>query len=260
MISKYKWHFLIGIILAAVVIYYIDRSIAALNHTVKNFDEAYFASLPQKENDTINQCSIPGYIEKLRKKSYLKAQVKMAASDSVGVIINLRDSVILLQIKGVNVRKIKIRECLVSSFFHRANQEAVFDMLSAPLIVTGMNATFSKDPLKVNVAPKDTIEAMQNAIAKPDTTDFEAVYFTLETNKNIRFFIAQSEDTIVSDKRAHFYFDLNDRLEHAKSDLKAISSFREPEYTPYIKIWIPKSEAKIIFYAIPHEGMITMTL
>ncbi len=99
-------------------------------------------------------------------------------------------------------------------------------MLSDPLIVTEMNATFSKDPLQVNVAPKDTIEALQNALVKPDTTDFEAVYFTLETDKNIRFFIAQSEDTIVSDRRAHFYFDLNDRLEHAKADMKAIASFK----------------------------------
>ncbi len=105
MISKYKWHLIIGIILAAAVIYYLNRSVSAVNHTVKNFNEAYFASLPQKEGDTINQCSIPGYIDKLRKKAYLKSQVKMAASDSVGMIINMRDSVIMLQIKGVNRQK-----------------------------------------------------------------------------------------------------------------------------------------------------------
>jgi hypothetical protein len=260
MFSKYKWYFIIGLILVAAVIYYLNRSVAAVNHTVRNFNEAYFASLPQKEADTINRSAIPGYISKLRKKAYLKAQVTMAASDSAGLIINMRDSSIMLQIKGVNVRKIKIRESIVSSFFHRANPEAVYNMLSNPLIVTGMNASVSKDPLQVHVAPKDTIEALQNAIIQPDTTYFEAVYFTLETNQNIKFFIAQSEDTIASDRRAHFYFDLNDRLDHAKSDLKAITSFKMPEYTPFIKIWIPKSEAKIIFYAIPREGMITLTL
>jgi hypothetical protein len=260
MISKYKWYFIIGIILAAVVFYYLNRSVAAVNNTVRNFDEAYFASLPQKEGDTIDQCSIPGYIDKLRKEAYLKAQVKMSASDSLGLIINIPDSLIMLQIKGVTVRKIKIIHSIVSSFFRRANQEAVFNMLSNPLIVTKMNATVSKDPQQVHVAPKDTIEALQNASIQPDTTYFEAVYFTLETNQNIRFLIAQSEDTIVSDIRSHFYFDLHDRLVHAKADIKAIASFKTPEYTPYIKLWIQKSEAKIIFYAIPREGMITMTI
>jgi len=260
MISKYKWYFIIGLVLAAGVIYYLSRSLSAVNHTVRDFDQAYFASLPQKEGDTINQCSIPGYIEKLRKKAYLRSQVKMAASDSVGLNINMRDSVILLQIKGVGVRRIKIRANIVSPFFQRANQEAVFTMLSTPLVVTGMNATFGKDPMQVRVAPKDTIEALQTATFKPDTTDFEAVYFTLETDKNIRFFFAQTEDTVSSDRRARFYFDLNDRLEHAKADIKAITSFKTPEYTPFIKIWVPKSEAKIIFYAIPREGMITLTL
>jgi hypothetical protein len=260
MISKYKWRFITGIILLAAVIYYISCSVAAVNHAVNDFNKSYFESHPQKESDTIDICAIPGYIDKLRKRSYLNSQDKLAASDSVGVCINMRDSTISLKIKGVEVRKIKIRVSIISPFFKRANQEALYSFLSTPLVVTNMDATLRKDPLKIKVAPKDTLEYQATMLEKPDTNDFEAVFYKLETDKNIQLFVAQAEDTLKTDRRAHFYFDFNDRLDHAKSDLKAITSFRTPDYTPFIKIWVPKADAKIIFYAIPTRGLIALTL
>jgi hypothetical protein len=260
MISKYKWYIITGIILLAAVIYYISCSVAAVNHAVNNFDKAYFASRPQKESDTIDACAIPGYVEKLRKRAYLNAQDRLAVSDSVGVCLNMRDSIVSLRIKGVEVRRIKIRACVVSPFFKRANQEALYSALATPLVVTNIDATLAKDPLKVKVAPKDTLEFQATAQEKPDTNDFEAVFYKLETDKKIQLIVAQAEDTIKTDRKAHFYFDFNDRVTHAKADVKAITSLKTPDYTPFIKIWVPKSEAKIIFYAIPTRGMIALTL
>jgi hypothetical protein len=260
MFSKFKWYIIIGIILLAAVIYYISCSVAAVNHAVSAFDKAYFASHPQKESDTIDACAIPGYVEKLRKRAYLNAQDKMAASDSVGVCLNMRDSIVSLKIKGVEVRRIKIRACVISPFFKRANQEALYSSLSAPLVVTNIEATLAKDPLKVKVAPKDTTEFLASVQEKPDTNDFEAVFYKLQTDKNFQLIVAQAEDTVKTDRKAHFYFDFNDRLDHAKADMKAITSLKTPDYTPFIKIWVPKADAKIIFYAIPTRGMITLTL
>jgi len=261
MSSKLKWFFIItAIILAAGVVYYLSKSVSAVNHTVRHFDEAYFTSLPQKEDDTINLCAIPGYIDKLRSKAYLGAQVKMAAIDSVGVRINMRDSTISMMIKGVEVKKIKIRASIISPFFLRANQEAVYSALSSPLKVTGMEATFTKDPIQVKVAPKDTVEYYANPEEKPDTADFEATYFTLNTDRDFRLFFEQMEDTVSSDRRTRFFFNLNDRLESVKNEAKAIAAFKTPEYTPFIKIWLPKSDAKVIYYAIPKEGLIVLTL
>lgn len=260
MSSKFKWFIIVGIILLAAVIYYISCSVSAVNHAVNDFDKAYFASRPQKESDTIDACAIPGYVEKLRKRAYLNAQDKMAASDSVGVCLNMRDSIVSLKIKGVEVRRIKIRASVISPFFKRANQEALYSSLSTPLVVTNMEATLPKDPLKVKVAPKDTTEFLATVQEKPDTSDFEAVFYKLTTDKNIQLIVAQAEDTVKTDRKAHFYFDFNDRLDHAKADMKAITSFKTPDYTPFIKIWVPKADAKIIFYAIPTRGMITLTL
>jgi hypothetical protein len=256
-IARYKWFVIAGIVILVIIIFYLVKSVGAVNNTVRAFDEAYFTSLERKESDTINQCSIPGYIDLLRKKSFLSAQVKMADSDSIGLVVNMRDSLIQLMIKGIAIRSVKIARCEISPFFQRANQEAVYSLLSAPLVITDMQATFRKDPVNVKIAPRDTSEAVVDV--KPDTTDFEAVFFTLDTDKNIRFFFEQQEDTIPADRRARFFFDLEDRYRNARAAIRPVSHLDTPPYTPYIKIWIPKAEAKIVYRAIPREGLISLS-
>ncbi|NLE36083.1 MAG: hypothetical protein GX622_13360 [Bacteroidales bacterium] len=246
-----------GVIIGLFLIYYCVMAVLAVNHTVSDFDTAYFTSLEQNEDDTINLCAIPGYIDIIRRKAFLSSQLKMAESDSIGLLINVRDSVIQLLIKGLPVRTVTIDEYDVSPFFHRANQEAIYSMLSTPLTITGMKATFKKDPVSVKIAPKDTTEAVVDT--KPDTTDFEAVFFTLDTEPNIRFYFEQQEDTIGADRRARFFFDLRDRTRNSAATIKDVIRMKIPPYVPYIKIWIPKAEAKIIYRAIPREGLIVLT-
>jgi hypothetical protein len=254
--SKYKWYIITGAVLAVFIVLYVVKSVSAVNHAVSAFDNAYFASLERKESDTIDHCSIPGYIDLIREKAFLSSQVKLAENDSIGMLINMRDSVVQLMIKGLPIRSIRISEYDISPFFQRANQEAIFSMLSTPMVITDMQATFMKDPLKVKIAPKDTTSAVVDA--KPDTTDYEAVFFTLNTDQNVRFFFEQVEDTVGADRRARFFFDLKDRSRNAKATIKAIAGWDTPPYVPYIKIWLPKADAKIIYRAIPREGLIVL--
>jgi hypothetical protein len=251
------WLMIAGSLIMLFILYYLVMTVSAVNRTVNDFDNAYFASLEQKEGDTINLCAIPGYIDMIRDKAFLGSQVKMAESDSIGLLINVRDSVIQLLIKGLPVRTVAIDAYDISPFFQRANQEAIYSLLSTPLTITGMQATFMKDPVSVKIAPKDTSQTVESV--KPDTTDFEAVFFTLETDRNIRFFFEQQEDTVGADRRARFMFDLKDRSRIASVTMKSVVRFKTPPYVPYIKIWIPKAEAKIIYRAIPREGLIVLT-
>ncbi|MDX9774237.1 MAG: hypothetical protein RBT02_12580 [Bacteroidales bacterium] len=254
---KDKLYIIAGLVLGLFFIYYLVMSVSAVSHTVNAFNDSYFSSLEQNEEDTINQCAIPGYIDMLRQKAYLSSQIRLAESDSIGLLINVRDSVIQLLIKGLPVRTVRIDAYDVSPFFQRANQEAIYSMLSAPATITRMQATFRKDPVTIKIAPRDTSEAVVDV--RPDTTDFEAVFFTIDTDHDIRFYFEQQEDTIKADRRAKFFFDLKDRSRNASATMKAITRFRIPPYVPYIKIWIPKAEAKIIYRAIPREGMIVLT-
>ncbi len=254
--DKYRGYIIATTVFLVLLIFYIASSVSSVNHAVRAFDESWQESADRNQDDTVNICAIPGYLELIREKAFLGAQVRMAASDSIGMLINVRDSVIQLLIKGLPVRTIRIDEYDLSPFFRRVNQEALSNMFSSTLTITSMDATFRKDPVTVKIAPKDTSEVKIDA--KPDTTDFEAVFFTLNTDRNIRIYFEQQENKRVADRFARFFFDLKDKLVNAGRSVKAIAVMDKPPYVPYIKIWIPKAEAKIIYRAIPREGLIVL--
>jgi hypothetical protein len=252
--GKYKWHFITATAIVAFSIFYVVWTVSGVSHSVMAFNNAWLASSEKSEDDTINMCAVPGFKDLMTEKAFLSSRVRMASSDSIGLLINLPDSSVQLLIKGLPVRSVKIAGYDISAFFKRVNQEALSSMLSSPLTITDMHATFKKDPVNVKIAPKDTSEVKVDS--KPDTTDFEAVFFTLDTDSHIRFFFEQQEDTKFVDRFARFFFDLKDRAGNVCSNLKAMVLFEASAYTPYIKIWLPKAEAKIIYRAIPREGLI----
>ena len=61
-----------------------------------------------------------------------------------------------------------------------------------------------------------------------------------------------------ADRMALFKFDLNDRLRQTWEALKRVAVFKVPEYHPFIKIRLPRSDAKIIYRAIPKNGQISV--
>ena len=110
----------------------------------------------------------------------------------------------------------------------------------------------------IKMAPKDTSDYKPDII--PDTSGFEPVNYILEMGNGIRIFVYQQEKERKSDVRAQILFDFNDRLQTSWLALKDVIKFRVPEYKLQIKIWLPKSDAKIIYRALPRQGQITVFL
>jgi hypothetical protein len=54
----------------------------------------------------------------------------------------------------------------------------------------------------------------------------------------------------------NFVFDMKYRLNSILRNLKDAARFRVPEYHPYIKIKLPRDDAKIIYRAIPKYARI----
>jgi hypothetical protein len=84
------------------------------------------------------------------------------------------------------------------------------------------------------------------------------IYLILEMNNKIRIYVMQEENVTKEDKRSNFEFDLRDRLKISMNNLKDAVKFKVPEYYPYIRIRIPKADAKIIYRAIPRNGQIAI--
>ena len=108
----------------------------------------------------------------------------------------------------------------------------------------------------IKMAPKDTSEYKPDIM--PDTSITEPVNYILLMNNGIRIYVYQEETVKANDRMSHLSFDLKDRLRDTWNSLKSVAALKVPEYHPFIKIRLPRTDAKIIYRAIPKNGQIAV--
>ena len=196
------------------------------------------------------------YLKLLKEKAFLQSRIILAETDSIYLSINLADSTANIGIYGVAVHKSKMSKIQISKILMRGNESAILSMLATPLTITHSFATIKKEPVMIQMAPKDTSEYKPDIM--PDTTITEPVNYVLETEKGVRIYIYQEESRKIDDRISQFKFDLSYRIKDTWSALKRVATFKIPEYHPFIKIRLPRSDAKIIYRAIPKNGQIAV--
>jgi hypothetical protein len=245
------------IILSVTCILAIGYSFFALSapkKTLSQMNQRFSPSQPLSEE--FNTDSI---IRLRKEKAILESRLKMAKSDSVCMTINLQDSSISLEIRGVTVRKSKIIDYTISKLFYKIDKNALIQIMSSPSKVIGFQSTIPKEDIIYKKAPKDTLEANSN-IDKPDTTDLSKVFYVLYLNNGIRLKMNQSFEQGLHDKIPYLRFRAHDNMVYAREVFKSMFSFQTPLYNPWIEITLSRSDAKTIFRSIPRESMVTINL
>lgn len=196
------------------------------------------------------------YLDLLHEKSFLQSRAAMAATDSVYLSVNLSDSTIDLEISGVTVYRTKISRINVSNLLSGGNNYIVLSMLSDPLIIKKNFSSIRKEPLMIKMAPRDTSEYVPDIT--PDTADYEPVNFILEMDNGIRLHVYQEDKLKPGDGLYRSLFDIYHRFRYTAKTFLRVITFRLPDYQPYIKLRIPRSDAKIIYRALPERGQIAV--
>jgi hypothetical protein len=194
------------------------------------------------------------YLKLLKEKAFLQSRVVMAESDSIYLTLNLEDSTANIEICGVIVHAAKMKSVKISKILLKGNE--TLSMMSTPFMISNAIATIKKVPLMIKMAPKDTSEYKPDIM--PDTSIAEPVNYILEMNDGIRIYVYQEESVKFADRLNQFEFDLTDRIKDTWSALKSISVFKVPEYHPFIKIKLPRMDAKIIYRSIPRNSQIAV--
>ncbi len=192
------------------------------------------------------------YLALLKEKSFLQSRVAMAETDSIYLTVNMPDSTVNLEISGVVVHKADIKKMNISKIFKGENNYIILSMLSSPLTISKNFASIKKEPLMIKMAPKDTSEYEPDII--PDTADYEPVNFIMETDNGTRLCIYQEEKLRLGDGIRLLIFDMRYRLRNAVNTFLKVITFRVPDYQPFIKLSIPRTDAKIIYRALPEQG------
>lgn len=242
----------VAIIACVFLLYYAIMTSLGPGRKMNELSGAYTPKLAEGVNTAIFYDS--AWLALTREKSFLQSRTLMAQTDSIYLTINLPDSSANVEISGVTVYSARISDYSMSSILRKGDRNVIYSLLSQPLQIEDALSSIRKEPLMIKIAPKDTSEYQPDVM--PDTSIVEPVNFMLKMNNGLRIYVYQEEEGDGTGKSHTFRFDLNQRLRDTWSSVKSVAVFRVPEYHPFIKIRIPREDAKIIYRALPRNGQI----
>ncbi|MCX6255520.1 MAG: hypothetical protein NTV31_13710 [Bacteroidia bacterium] len=254
--GRKKTFIILIIIFSVFIIYYTIMSILSPAQKLTSMKNESGAK--PAENSVVDEhiFSDSTYLRLLKEKSFLQSRIAMAETDSIYLTINLADSSASIEISGVVVHKAKMSNMRISKFFANGNENVILSMLASPFTIANSFATIKKEPVMIKMAPKDTSEYKPDIM--PDTSVTEPVNYILEMTNGTRIYVYQEEKDKFSYRMNYFNFNIKDRLRETWSSLKSVALFKVPEYHPYIKMRLPRADAKIIYRALPKNGQIAV--
>lgn len=242
------------VLISALLVYYTVMLLSGPEKKLNELSQTFIIKQDGKAKIDERILSDSAYLELLKEKAYLQSRISMAETDSIYLTINIPDSTINIEISGVVVHSAKIKYLEMSSILKNGNDFIISSLLSSPFTIVNEISSIEKEPLMISMAPKDTSEFQPDIM--PDTADFEPVNYILEMHNGLRLHVYQEEKFVAGDRFHIFGFDLRDRLNSTLLAIKSIMVFKVPEYKPYIKIRLPRADAKIIYRAVPRKGQV----
>jgi hypothetical protein len=243
-------------IISVFIIYYSEMLMISPSRKMEEIKKEFGPKGSEKNEAAQKILMDSEYLKLLKERAFLQARVVLAETDSIYLTINLQDSTANLEICGVVVHRAKMKSVKTSKILVKGDENTILSMLASPFTIEHAFATIKKEPLMIKMAPKDTSEYKPDIM--PDTSITEPVNYILEMNRGIRIYIYQEENVKFIDRMSHLHFDIKDRMRDTWSALKRIAVLKVPEYHPYIKMRMPRTDAKIIYRAIPKNGQIAV--
>jgi hypothetical protein len=254
--SGRKIAFIILVILvSAFLIYYSIMSMVSPGRRMAELKKEFELKPANKSLVDDKVLSDSAYLKLLKEKAFLQARTILAETDSIYLTINLADSTANIEINGVVVHVAKINSFRISNILMKGDENVISTLLSTPLTIAKSYSTIKKEPVMIKMAPKDTSEYKPDIM--PDTTIVVPVNYKLEMSNGMNVYVYQ-ENEKTNDRINQFSFDIKDRISNAWHSLKHVMVFKVPDYKPFIKIRISRSDAKIIYRALPRNGQIAI--
>jgi len=258
-----KWklwrHTFYYVISAFVLYYFIMASLSPVKYT-RSINEQYGADstiLSTLDSRFLNDSQ---FISISRRVAFVGARSRMASGDSIGMVVNLSDSLITLEINGVVLRQVPVKSYQIPGSIEGIEDYPLTRFLGEPASIATSTATIPKEPLMVKIAPRDTIEALALPVITPDTTGIDPVFFRLILSNGIELSVLQDITDDVPAQKELKKFTRKQSVRNATEGIRQVLKFKVPHYVPEIVIVVAKDDARVIYRAIPERGMVVLQL
>jgi hypothetical protein len=191
--------------------------------------------------------------------SALRNRLQLAGGDSVYMVLNLSDSTLQLEIKGLVVHRAKASQLKLSKRIAAAGSEALLEWTASPFTLQNELASIPKSPILVVEAPKDTAAAA-SLPRKPLEPEKSAVFYTLIFDRSLVLEVNQQEKPEMEDAVALTSYQSAVDSSFRRSSLSRLKRSYSPEDPIHIKMQLPAADARAIYRAIPHVGHAKLVL
>lgn len=187
------------------------------------------------------------YRDLIKEKLWLEQQLEMAKTDSFSMGINLRDSIVQVQLKGTVLFQAKIIGHKPSEFFNGSSKESYLNHFAQITRIDASIANIPKRPIKKVIAPR---VGQEPETTKQDTIKNERMYWEFVTQNGINIVIngiVMNTDSLAYQiSKRHDVFSY--RIKNGK-----VNSFSN-EYLPTLFLWLNNQDAKAIYRALPEQA------
>lgn len=191
-----------------------------------------------------------------KEKTWLESRLNAAKSDSISLSVNLKDSLLQLELKGVVLMSTRIKNFKADRFFYELPANGYHVLFGKDVMAKNSSSTIKKVPLTVKKAPKDSLEyASQNQV--PDTLPNQEVHWLMQLDNDIELRIEGTNPDSGEKQLRNMFWRKRD-LDQITRNLGETLIFKTPEYKPVITVMVPNTDAKTIYRALPDKPAVNI--
>jgi hypothetical protein len=237
-----------------IAIQYAVLSVMAVKQKMHTFNQQVDENLLP-----LNKISMDSITKELfRQKAFLESRYQTSKTDSISLSVNLKDSILQLEIKGVILKSTKIAKFKVDQFLYQLKPASYQSLFGTKSKVKKDLSTIRKEPVQVKKAPKSANEVIEPSVSV-DSLQTELVHWMIELDNDIIIKIEGMDQFSSSDWWAEQNFWLlQNRIQYQK--LKKTIRCQVPEYHPEILLEISEADAKAIYRALPKHSYVNVRL
>ena len=245
----------IYIVLAFVALQYTFFSVAAVRKRMKTINSQIDVKLLTAGDEKMDMA----YLRLYKEKDWLETRSQIAKTDSISLSVDLLDSTLQIELKGVVLKKSKILDFKADRFLYRLNPGAYHHLLGKQSKADTVVSSIPKEPLIIKKAPKDTADIAAGT-TMVDTLKTEVVHWVLKLDNQIILKIEGVDPDSRSDWWGGQKFWMLQNMKQTGHELSQVIVFKTPEYFPEIRIVVPEADAKAFYRALPVHPLICIRL
>ena len=223
----------------------VTREYGTISDKVRERGENTTARLSKEQSNLIDMVRINEHHE-----SYLRNALKLSKIDSISLLIDLRDSLAILSLKGVSIFESKISRIQINNGLKKLPDFLRDSLYSGPLQAIEDISSIEKFPIVVKKPSKDTVEVNKTEAA-PTIPKQNDVFVLMAFDNNMVIEIDQQESKLAGSWLAHMKYKRQHSGWFLSKNIRSLFGSGQRGYIYQLKIEIPREDAGSIYRALP---------